>query len=406
MPDLQITMANHISASAAQSALSIQELVTTMKTAGMADTAIRQTLLNDLNAGGPLFGSFRNKLKNTVKNGVEASSNGSANGKFTKAGVSQFQWVSVGDGKVCPDCEERHGETGTMEYFETIGLPASGFSVCTTNCRCQLLPENYKGENLDKPLVKEKKLIGISQTSFDSTIRRAVKLGALSKNDIDYLKSVPRSANSIKENYPILIKAIREKEASLSAPNYNRPLKKGKLVTDKDIKHINFTKTETGSINAYTRESYIGINGYLRGTQTGNNIKSGAFSFSQKEILNHSQNISKLLSKLPNYEGDVLRTMGFSHYNWSRIKSTFDIGNIFTDKGFMSSTLSPTYQKVGGDIIVKLRIKSKTGKDISNLSAQRFKMNEAEILFDKNTSFITKSVKIEKNVYEIELWEI
>jgi len=406
VPDLQITMANHISASAAQSALSIQELVTTMKTAGMADTAIRQTLLNDLNAGGPLFGSFRNKLKNTVKNGVEASSNGSANGKFTKAGVSQFQWVSVGDGKVCPDCEERHGETGTMEYFETIGLPASGFSVCTTNCRCQLLPENYKGENLDKPLVKEKKLIGISQTSFDSTIRRAEKLGALSKNDIDYLKSVPRSANSIKENYPILIKAIREKEASLSAPNYNRPLKKGKLVTDKDIEHLNFTKTETSSINAYTRESYIGINGYLRGTQTGNNIKSGAFSFSQKEILNHSQNISKLLSKLPNYEGDVLRTMGFSHYNWSRIKSTFDIGNIFTDKGFMSSTLSPTYQKVGGDIIVKLRIKSKTGKDISNLSAQRFKMNEAEILFDKNTSFITKSVKIEKNVYEIELWEI
>lgn len=157
MPDLQITMANHISASAAQSALSIQELVTTMKTAGMADTAIRQTLLNDLNAGGPLFGSFRNKLKNTVKNGVEASSNGSANGKFTKAGVSQFQWVSVGDGKVCPDCEERHGETGTMEYFETIGLPASGFSVCTTNCRCQLLPENYKGENLDKPLVKVKR---------------------------------------------------------------------------------------------------------------------------------------------------------------------------------------------------------------------------------------------------------
>ena len=157
MPDLQITMANHISSSAAQSALSIQELVTTMKTAGMADSAIRQTLLNDLNTGGPLFGSFRNKLKNTVKNGVEASSNGSANGRFTKPGVSQFQWVSVGDGKVCPDCEERHGETGTMEYFETIGLPASGFSVCTTNCRCQLLPENYKGENLDKPLVKEKK---------------------------------------------------------------------------------------------------------------------------------------------------------------------------------------------------------------------------------------------------------
>ena len=72
----------------------------------------------------------------------------------------------------------------------------------------------------------------------------------------------------------------------------------------------------------------------------------------------------------------------------------------------MSATINPTYQKAGGEIIVKLRIKSKTGKDISKLSAQRFKMNEAEILFDKNTSFLTKSVKIEKNVYEIELWEI
>tara|TARA_R100001530_G_scaffold41387_1_gene31667 strand:+ start:498 stop:1427 length:930 start_codon:yes stop_codon:yes gene_type:complete len=128
-----------------------------MKASGMADSAIKQTLMNDLNSGGPLFGSFRNKLKNTVRNGVELSSNGSANGTFTKAGVQEFQWISVGDGKVCPDCEGRHGETGTMEFFETIGLPASGFSVCTTNCRCQLVPETYKGENLDKPLVKGKR---------------------------------------------------------------------------------------------------------------------------------------------------------------------------------------------------------------------------------------------------------
>tara|TARA_R110000803_G_scaffold176418_1_gene238891 strand:+ start:721 stop:1848 length:1128 start_codon:yes stop_codon:yes gene_type:complete len=179
-------MANHISASAAQSALSIQELITTMKTAGMADTAIRQTLLNDLNTGGPLFGSFRNKLKNTVKNGVEASSNGSANGKFTKAGVSQFQWISVGDGKACPDCEERHRETGTMEYFETIGLPASGFSVCTTNCRCQLLPQNYKGENLDKPLVKGSN----TQTKFikkQSVIENQILKDSKNKKEIGVL---------------------------------------------------------------------------------------------------------------------------------------------------------------------------------------------------------------------------
>lgn len=202
-------MANHISSSAAQSALSIQELVTTMKTAGMADSAIRQTLLNDLNTGGPLFGSFRNKLKNTVKNGVESSSNVSANGKFTKAGVKQFQWVSVGDGKVCPDCEERHGETGTMEYFETIGLPASGFSVCTTNCRCQLLPENYKGENLDKPLVKGKqisindiKMAGKHNTIIDAESWAKSNIA----NNVDYSGTDIKTANLINSE----LKAIKD----------------------------------------------------------------------------------------------------------------------------------------------------------------------------------------------------
>ena len=154
MPDLQITVSNQISNAAAQTTLTLQEAIINMQSSGMAESAIRQSLLSDLNAGGPLFGGFKSKLRNTVKNGIEMSSNGSANGKFVKAGIERFQWVSVGDGKVCPDCEERHGETGTMEFFELLGLPASGFSVCGSNCRCQLIPESYKGENLDKPLVK------------------------------------------------------------------------------------------------------------------------------------------------------------------------------------------------------------------------------------------------------------
>ena len=99
MPDLQLSIANQIATSASQMSLSIQELITTMKASGMADSAIKQTLINDLNSGGALFGSFRNKLKNTVRNGVELSSNGSSNSAFTKAGVQEFQWVSVGDAK-------------------------------------------------------------------------------------------------------------------------------------------------------------------------------------------------------------------------------------------------------------------------------------------------------------------
>ena len=154
MPDLQITVSNQISNAAAQTTLTLQEAIVNMKASGMAESAIRQSLLGDLNTGGPLFGGFKSKLRNTVKDGIEFSSNGSANGKFVSAGVERFQWVSVGDGKVCPDCEAKHGETGKMEYFELLGLPGSGFSLCGSHCRCKLVPENYKGENLDKPLVK------------------------------------------------------------------------------------------------------------------------------------------------------------------------------------------------------------------------------------------------------------
>jgi len=41
-----------------------------------------------------------------------------------------------------------------MEYWRTVGKPQSGFSVCQQNCQCQLIAADYKGENLDKPLVR------------------------------------------------------------------------------------------------------------------------------------------------------------------------------------------------------------------------------------------------------------
>lgn len=158
MPNLQATISNQLTATAAQTTLSIQELVTTMKAQGMADQAIRQTLLNDLNSGGQLFGSFKNKLKNTVKNGVELNAKDAVNNKYKDSGIKNLKWISVGDKSVCVDCKGRHRETGTYEFFETIGLPASGFSVCQSNCRCQLVPEDYEGENLDKPLIRDKKV--------------------------------------------------------------------------------------------------------------------------------------------------------------------------------------------------------------------------------------------------------
>jgi len=39
---------------------------------------------------------------------------------------------------VCEDCLDRKDEVGTMEYFNLIGLPQSGFSMCQEGCGCRL----------------------------------------------------------------------------------------------------------------------------------------------------------------------------------------------------------------------------------------------------------------------------
>ena len=201
---MEIIVGTQLSNVAAQTTLDIQGIVTSMQASGMSNSAIKDTLMADLTGGGRLFGNYRNQVKNTVKTGIGMAGSNASRSTFTKAGVEQFQWVSVGDGKVCPDCEPRHGEVEDLKYWELIGLPQSGFSVCQQNCRCQLVPESYKGENLDKPLVREKKkplsvtdpkMAGKHKTVVDAQ-KWAEKNVASNKADFSKLTSV-RMANGI-----------------------------------------------------------------------------------------------------------------------------------------------------------------------------------------------------------------
>ena len=44
----------------------------------------------------------------------------------------------INDDGICRDCLDRDGEKGTDEYFETIGKPGSGFSMCGSECGCKI----------------------------------------------------------------------------------------------------------------------------------------------------------------------------------------------------------------------------------------------------------------------------
>ena len=153
---LEITLATQIGIAATQTTLTLEELIVSMKAANASDDIIRQTLLNDLENSGRIFGAFKNKIKSTVRNAIESSANTQSTKEFEQAGVQRYRWQTVGK-NICPDCEERNGLTGTDEYFNLLGKPKSGFSVCGANCNCKVLPIGYKGEGLGEPIKRAKK---------------------------------------------------------------------------------------------------------------------------------------------------------------------------------------------------------------------------------------------------------
>ena len=64
---MTIILSNQISNVASRLTLDLDATVTTMTASGMTNEAIKQSLLNDLNNGGRIFGSLRNQFRSTVK---------------------------------------------------------------------------------------------------------------------------------------------------------------------------------------------------------------------------------------------------------------------------------------------------------------------------------------------------
>jgi hypothetical protein len=61
--------------------------------------------------------------------------------EFQRQGFDLFTWVTVNAGDACVDCRKRQGTTGTMAFFDEIGRPGSGATVCGPRCFCLLVPK-------------------------------------------------------------------------------------------------------------------------------------------------------------------------------------------------------------------------------------------------------------------------
>src|ERR1039458_6883153 len=93
--------------------------------------------LKDATAGlGARYSAFQRSLVVTTDSFVS-----SAGGVVVLTGVTgALTWITVLDTKVCGDCDKRHGVTQSAQEWIDLGLPRSGWSVCTGFCRCILVP--------------------------------------------------------------------------------------------------------------------------------------------------------------------------------------------------------------------------------------------------------------------------
>jgi len=143
--DEAIIIEAELSAMAEKIAIDIEVFIIRMTLSGVEESVVTATLFSDLQSSGVLFGAFKNGIKNITKDAIHNVANISASKEFTEAGIEMFMWVAV-SGNPCPDCSGRAGEVGTKEYFDAIGNPKSGFSVCGRHCKCMLEPATYSGD--------------------------------------------------------------------------------------------------------------------------------------------------------------------------------------------------------------------------------------------------------------------
>lgn len=415
MPSLNIIISNQLSKVAAETTMDLQGLVSSMKDSGMTDKAIKDMLMNDLTSGGRVFGNFRNQVKNTVKSGVGISASNSSRASFESAGVKEYRWVAVGDKNVCIDCERRNGDIGSMEFWKTVGLPQSGFSICRYNCRCQLLPSDYAGEDLTEPILKSQPDLNIPANLNELGAALKVQPSTLEnysdiisnivtdtkfnkKSKIKMLKSAFLGNKSLKK----LGTSSRELIYRYTEKKYKPNNFKAKTIKEANEKNlsVNLTSQEKTAIEGYTGSQFEEINRYLRGLTDG----AGPLDWEVR-----SQGLRTGLKKAVTWDATSWRGVkirqAYKSAEFLDDWGNYSEGDTWMPKAFTSTSARKSVAVNWADFETSnismrnalIEIEGKSGKFIDKFSTHS---GEHEVLFVPNTRFkiLKADVKFRKNI--------
>ena len=143
--DLRIILMQGIQASAEKTQLSIEQYIAQQQAMGVSDEAILANLNDDLtNDRFGFFKEFRGQVRDTIIGGIHQASSLGQFVENAKNGLNkEFKWIldpTIEFKNHCEDCKMRYGQIETLQTWQLIGLPASGFSRCNQRCRCYLEP--------------------------------------------------------------------------------------------------------------------------------------------------------------------------------------------------------------------------------------------------------------------------
>ena len=112
-----------------------------MRILGMSEDAIFTVLEQDALTGGRIFGQFENSIKSSIYGGIQAASAVGEQEVFKANGIdTDFEkWVTHSK-RPCLDCERNKGRVEPSAFWDAVGRPGSGATVCRSNCMCRLEP--------------------------------------------------------------------------------------------------------------------------------------------------------------------------------------------------------------------------------------------------------------------------
>lgn len=160
-----------------------------------------------------------------------------------------------------------------------------------------------------------------------------------------------------------------------------------KQYVSEDVK-MALSQKEEGAIIRYTSPDSIVLNDKLR--------REGysALTASEKEWI---MNLDNALEKLPNYEGNVCRSVHFEYpFQVNDFVQRFQMDENVSFPEYISTSKTQVHNPEGQ---VQIYINSKTGKDLGRHNAQ-----EGEVLYQRDTSFVVRNV-VKKDKYYILLEE-